>query len=296
MSKTFSSAGARFRAALNAEKPLQIVGAINAYCAIMAEKTGFRCLYISGAGVANASHGLPDLGITNLNDVLEDARRIISVTTLPVLVDVDTGFGDALGIAHTVKEMEKAGVAAIHIEDQVADKRCGHRPNKILVDKAEMVDRIKAAVTAKRDPEFVIMARTDALASEGIDSTIARMKAYVAAGADMIFAEAVTELDQYSKIAKAIDVPILANITEFGKTPMFNINELKEAGISLVLYPLSAFRAMNAAALNVYKILRKEGSQKNILTTMQSRDELYKFLDYEKYEKQLDQLFAEKNL
>lgn len=299
MSKTNSSlpsgsAGVRLKAALKAEKPLQIVGAINAHCAIMAEKTGFRCLYISGAGVANASYGLPDLGITNLNDVLIDVRRITSVSALPVLVDVDTGFGDALGIARTVKEMEKAGVAAIHIEDQVTAKRCGHRPNKVLVEKEEMVDRIKAAVDAKIDPDFIIMARTDAIASEGIDSTIARIKAYMSAGADMIFAEAVTELGQYNKIAKAVDVPILANITEFGKTPMFTINELKEAGVSLILYPLSAFRAMSAAALNVYKTLRAEGSQKSVINTMQTRDELYKFLDYEKYEKKLDQLFANK--
>lgn len=299
MSETLSfsssaSAGARFKAALRAEKPLQIVGAINAYCAIMAEKSGFRCLYISGAGVANASYGLPDLGITNLNDVLEEIRRITSVTNLPVLVDVDTGFGDAFGIARTIKEMERAGVAAIHIEDQVAAKRCGHRPNKALVEREEMVDRIKAAVDAKSNPHFVIMARTDALAKEGIDATIARINAYVAAGANMIFAEAVTELDQYSKIVKAADVPVLANITEFGQTPLFALEELKKAGVSMVLYPLSAFRAMNAAALNVYKTLRTEGSQKNVLSTMQSRYELYDFLNYDEYEKKLDQLFAEK--
>jgi len=298
MSKTHSSisAGAKLKAALKAEKPLQVVGAINAYCAIMAKKTGFRCLYVSGAGVANASYGMPDLGITNLDDVLIDVMRITDATSLPILVDVDTGFGDAFGIARTVKEMEKVGVAAIHIEDQVADKRCGHRPNKALVEKEEMCDRIKAAIDARTDSDFIIMARTDALASEGLDSSIARMKAYVAAGADMIFAEAVTELNQYKKISEAINVPILANITEFGKTPMFTVDELKGAGVSLVLYPLSAFRAMNAAALNVYKTLRKEGSQKNILSAMQTRDELYKFLDYEKYEKKLDQLFAKKHL
>ena len=288
------SAGARFKAALKAENPLQVVGAVNAYCAIMAEKIGFRCLYISGAGVANASYGLPDLGITNLDDVLMDVMRITDATSLPILVDVDTGFGDAFGIARTVKEMERAGAAAIHIEDQVADKRCGHRPNKVLVDKDEMVDRIKAAVDAKTDPDFIIMARTDSLASEGMDSAMARIKAYVCAGADMIFAEAVTKLDEYSQITKAVDVPILANITEFGKTPMFTVNELKNAGVSIVLYPLSAFRAMNAAALHVYKTVRTEGSQKSIIDSMQTRDELYKYLDYEKYEKKLDQLFAQK--
>jgi len=297
MSKTDSyiSAGARLKAALKAEKPLQIVGTINAYCAIMAEKIGFRCLYISGAGVANASYGLPDLGITNLNDVLIDVKRVTDVTKLPVLVDVDTGFGEAFGIARTVREMEKVGAAAIHLEDQISAKRCGHRPNKTIVSSEEMVDRIKSAVDAKTDPDFSIMARTDAISSEGIDSAIKRIKAYVDAGANMIFAEAVTGLEQYDKIVKAIDVPVLANITEFGKTPMFTIEELREVGVSLVLYPLSAFRAMNAAALQVYETLRKQGTQRDSLNIMQTRDELYKFLNYENYEKKLDELFCDKS-
>lgn len=293
---THSSAGNKFRAALKAEKPLQIVGAINAYCAIMAEKVGFHCLYISGAGVANASHGLPDLGITTLNDVLEEVRRLTSITTLPVLVDADTGFGSAFNIARTVREMIKAGAAAIHIEDQVSAKRCGHRPNKALVSKEEMVDRIKTAVDAKieakTDPDFIIMARTDAIASEGLSAAISRAKAYVEAGADMIFAEAVTELSQYKEFARATNVPVLANITEFGQTPMFTLKELKDADVSMVLYPLSAFRAMNAAALKVYQTLRQVGSQKDIINSMQTRAELYDFLGYDNYEKKLDKLFS----
>ncbi len=287
------SAGAKLKKALQEEKPLQVVGTINAYSAIMAQKIGFRCLYISGAGVANASFGIPDLGITTLNDVLQDVRRITGVTELPVLVDADTGFGSAFNIARTVREMIKAGAAAIHIEDQVSAKRCGHRPNKAIVPTEEMVDRIKVAVDAKTDPDFVIMARTDALASEGIAAAIKRAKAYVTAGADMIFAEAVTEINQYKEFSKALNVPVLANITEFGQTPLFTIDELKTAGVSLVLYPLSAFRAMNAAALNVYKTIKKSGSQKSILDTMQTRAELYKFLGYEEYEKKLDKLFSE---
>jgi len=291
-SMNVSSPGAKLKAALKVEKPLQVIGTMNAYSAIMAEKVGFRCLYISGAGVANASYGLPDLGITTLNDVLEDVRRIASISTLPVLVDADTGFGSALNIARTVKEMIKAGAAALHIEDQVSAKRCGHRPNKALVDTDEMVDRIKVAVDAKSDPDFMIMARTDALANEGMKGAISRAKAYVAAGADMIFAEAVTELDQYKEFAKALDVPILANITEFGQTPLFTIDELKSAGVSLVLYPLSAFRAMNAAALNVYETIRSTGTQKSVIDTMQTREDLYKFLGYKGYEEKLDKLFA----
>jgi methylisocitrate lyase len=286
-----SSPGSRLKAALKTEKPLQVIGTINAYCAIMAEKVGFKCLYISGAGVSNASFGLPDLGITTLNDVIEDVRRIANITSLPVLVDADTGFGSAFNIARTVREMSKAGAAAIHIEDQVFSKRCGHRPNKALVSKEEMVDRIKAARDAKMDSDFVIMARTDAIASEGISNAISRAKAYVAAGADMIFAEAVTELSQYKEFSKAVNVPILANITEFGQTPLFTLDELKNAGVSLVLYPLSAFRAMNAAALNVYKTIRNAGTQKEIISSMQTRADLYEFLGYENYEKKLDTLF-----
>ncbi len=287
----FSSPGSRLKAALKAEKPLQVIGTINAYCAIMAEKIGFRCLYVSGAGVANASLGLPDLGITTLNDVIEDVRRITQATSLPLLVDADTGFGSAFNIARTVKEMTQAGAAAIHIEDQVFSKRCGHRPNKALVNKEEMVDRIKAAADAKIDPDFVIMARTDAIASEGISNAIARAKAYVAAGADMIFAEAVTELNQYKDFSQAVKVPVLANITEFGQTPLFTLDELKNAGVSLALYPLSAFRAMNMAALNVFQTIRKDGTQKGIVSSMQTRTELYEFLRYDDYEKKLGTLF-----
>jgi methylisocitrate lyase len=284
-----SSPGFKLKTALKTEKPLQVIGTINAYSAIMAEKVGFKCLYVSGAGVANASFGIP--GITTLNDVVEDVRRITAVTELPILVDADTGFGSAFNIARTVKEMTKAGAAAIHLEDQVFAKRCGHRPNKALVNKEEMVDRIKAAVDAKIDADFVIMARTDAIASEGIKSAIDRAKAYVAAGADMIFAEAVTELNQYKEFSKEVNVPILANITEFGQTPLFTVDELKSAGVNLVLYPLSAFRAMNAAALNVYKTIRKCGTQKDVINSMQTRADLYEFLGYEEYEKKLDTLF-----
>lgn len=286
------SAGLRFRDAVQVEKPLQVVGAINAYAAMMAERVGFKALYISGAGVANASYGLPDLGITSLNDVLEDVRRVTSSSALPVLVDVDTGFGSAFNIARTVREMITAGAAAIHIEDQVSAKRCGHRPNKAIVSQSEMVDRIKAAVDAKSDPNFVIMARTDALAVEGLNSAIERALACIEAGADMIFPEAIYTLEQYQQFADAVKVPILANITEFGQTPLFTKEELGGAGVSMVLYPLSAFRAMNAAALRVYTAIRSEGTQKNVVDSMQTRLELYDFLNYFEYERKLDQLFS----
>ena len=256
----------------------------------MAERVGFRSIYLSGGGVANASYGLPDIGMTTLNDVLEDVRRITNTTELPLLVDADTGWGNAFMIGKTIHQMIRAGAAGVHIEDQVQAKRCGHRPNKEIVSAAEMVDRMKAAADAKTDPDFVVMARTDAAAVEGIDGTIDRSCRYVEAGADMIFAEALTELDQYRKFANAVDVPILANITEFGKTPLYTTEELKEAGVSLVLYPLSAFRAMSAAALNVYQTLRHEGTQKEVVHTMQTRAELYEFLDYHEYERKLDQL------
>jgi methylisocitrate lyase len=287
------SAGARFRAALAAEKPLQVVGAINAYHAKLAQATGYKALYISGGGVAAGSLGLPDLGISTLDDVLTDVRRITDATDLPVLVDVDTGFGGAFNIARTVKSMIKFGAGAIHIEDQVLAKRCGHRPGKAIVSQAEMVDRIKAAVDARTDPEFVLMARTDALAVEGLQSAIDRACACVEAGADMIFPEAMTELGMYQQFAAAVKVPVLANITEFGSTPLFTVDELREAGVSLVLYPLSAFRAMNQAALNVYQAIRREGTQQNVLGLMQSRMELYDFLGYHDYEQKLDQLFSQ---
>ena len=285
-----SSAGRRFRDALAIENPLQVVGTINAYSALMAERVGFRSIYLSGGGVANASYGLPDIGMTTLNDVLEDVRRITGTTELPLLVDADTGWGNAFMIAKTIRQMIRAGAAGVHIEDQVQAKRCGHRPNKEIVSAGEMVDRMKAAADAKTDPDFVVMARTDAAAVEGLDGAIDRSCRYVEAGAAMIFAEALTELDQYRKFASAVDVPILANITEFGKTPLYTIEELKAAGVSLVLYPLSAFRAMSAAALNVYQTLRREGTQKDVLHTMQTRAELYEFLDYHEYEHKLDQL------
>lgn len=287
-----SSAGERFRAALRAEKPLQIVGAINAYSAILAEKSGFRALYLSGAGVANASFGVPDLGITSLNDVLEDVRRITAASNLPLLVDADTGWGSAFGIARTVREMTLAGAAAIHLEDQVSAKRCGHRPGKELVSSEEMCDRIKAAVDAKTDPAFVVMARTDAAAGEGVGAAIQRARAYVKAGAEMIFAEALTDISQYKQFCEALRVPVLANITEFGKTPLFTTRELRSAGVAMALYPLSAFRSMNAAALSVYSTIRKEGTQKSVLAQMQTREELYKFLDYHSYETKLDELFS----
>jgi methylisocitrate lyase len=292
---TMSSAGARFRAALAAEKPLQVPGAICAYHATLAEKSGYKAIYLSGGGVAAGSLGLPDLGITNLDDVLTDVRRITDVCSLPLLVDVDTGFGaSAFNVARTVKSMIKYGAAAIHIEDQVGAKRCGHRPGKAIVSKDEMVDRVKAAVDAKTDPEFVIMARTDALAVEGLESAIERACACVEAGADMIFPEAITELSMYREFAAAVKVPILANITEFGSTPLYTLDELRSADVALALYPLSAFRAMNQAALNVYRTLRRDGTQKAVVDTMQTRTELYEYLGYHDFESRLDALFAQR--
>ena len=289
------SPGARLRAALTAEKPLQIVGVINAYAARLAEQTGYRALYLSGGGVAASSLGLPDLGITTLDDVLTDARRIADITELPLLVDVDTGFGSAFNIARTVSSLIKAGAAGMHIEDQVQAKRCGHRPGKAIVPQEEMVDRIKAAVDARYDPDFVIMARTDALAVEGLQSAIERAGACVEAGADMIFPEAVSKLETYREFVNAVGVPILANLTEFGLTPLFTLEELSSAGVSMALYPLSAFRAMSAAALAVYQAIRSEGTQKSVVPSMQTREELYKFLDYHAYEQKLDLLFEKEN-
>ncbi len=288
-----ASAGARLRAALAEERPLQVIGTINAYHARMAERVGYRAIYLSGGGVAGGSLGVPDLGISGLDDVLTDVRRITDVCSLPLLVDVDTGFGaSAFNIARTVKSLTKFGAAAMHIEDQVGAKRCGHRPGKELVTRQEMVDRIKAAVDARTDLDFVVMARTDALAVEGLQAAIDRACACAEAGADMIFPEAITELAMYRKFADAVKVPILANITEFGKTPLFTVEELRSANVALALYPLSAFRAMNAAALRVYQAIRKEGTQKGVVEIMQTRDELYDFLDYHAYEQKLDQLFA----
>ncbi len=294
MNEPTLSPGARLRQAVKDERPLQVVGAINAYHAMMAERTGYRALYLSGGGVAAGSYGLPDLGMTGLDDVLEDVRRITYATELPLLVDADTGWGGAFNIARTVRQMQRAGAAGVHIEDQVAAKRCGHRPNKAIVPKSEMVDRIKSAVDARSD-DFVIMARTDALAVEGMESAIERAVACVEAGADMIFPEAVVELEQYRRFAAAVDVPVLANITEFGATPLFTTTELGGAGVSLVLYPLSAFRAMNKAALNVYQAIRRDGTQSGVIDTMQTRMELYDFLDYHGYEQRLDTLFAPDN-
>jgi methylisocitrate lyase len=289
---TSLSAGARFRLAVREETPLQVVGTINAYHARLAERSGYRAIYLSGGGVAAGSLGLPDLGISTLDDVLTDIRRITDVCPLPLLVDVDTGFGGAFNIARTVKSLVKFGAGAMHIEDQVQAKRCGHRPGKEIVPREEMVDRIKAAADARTDPDFVIMARTDALAVEGLQAAIDRACACVEAGADMVFPEAMTELSMYKKFADAVKVPILANITEFGSTPLFTVDELREANVSLVLYPLSAFRAMNLAALNVYRAIRRDGTQKNVLDTMQTRADLYDYLDYHAYEQKLDQLFA----
>ena len=286
------SPGARFRAAVNEEKPLQVVGAINAYAARLAERAGFNALYVSGGGVAASSLGVPDLGISTMEDVLTDVRRIANITTLPLLVDIDTGWGGAFNISRTIKSMIAAGAAAVHIEDQVQAKRCGHRPGKAIVSKDEMVDRIKAAADAKTDPDFVIMARTDSLAVEGLDAVIDRASACVEAGADMIFPEAVTDLAMYKKISETVKVPILANITEFGKTPLYNVDELGKAGVSLVLYPLSAFRAMSKAAISVYDSIRKNGSQENVIDIMQTREELYDNLDYHSYEQKLDNIFS----
>jgi methylisocitrate lyase len=285
------SAGAKFRAALAAEKPLQVVGAINAYVARMAEATGFRALYLSGGGVAANSLGLPDLGISTMDDVLIDIRRITEASTLPLLVDADTGWGGAFNIARTVKSFVKAGAAGMHIEDQVQSKRCGHRPGKEVVPEQEMIDRVKAAVDARTDSTFVIMARSDALASEGLERTIERLVKCVEAGADAIFPEAITELPMYRKVRDAVKVPVLANITEFGKTPLYTREELGGAGVDIVLHCCSAYRAMNLAALKVFEAIRRDGTQKNVVNLMQTRDDLYKFLDYHAYEQKLDQLF-----
>ena len=286
------TAGEKFRKALGEEKPLQIIGTVVAYHALLAKRTGYKAIYLSGGGVAASSLGLPDLGISNLDDVLVDVRRITDVCDLPLLVDADTGFGSAFNIARTVKSLIKFGAGAMHIEDQVQAKRCGHRPGKEIVSRDEMVDRIKAAVDARTDADFVIMARTDALAVEGLDAAIERARACVEAGADMIFPEAMTELSMYRKFADAVKVPVLANITEFGATPLFTVEELRGANVSLVLYPLSAFRAMNKAALKVYETVRREGTQGNVIDIMQTRNELYDYLDYHRFESKLDQLFA----
>ena len=285
------SPGSRLQQALAANKPLQIVGAINAYCAMLAEAAGHQAIYLSGGGVANASYGLPDLGITSLNDVLADVQRITDACELPLLVDIDTGWGGAFNIAKTIHGMEKAGAAGVHLEDQVAQKRCGHRPNKAIVSQAEMVDRIKAAADAKQDSDFLLMARTDALAVEGMQAAIDRACACVEAGANAIFPEAMTDIEQYGQFAQAVKVPILANITEFGATPLYNAKELGEAGVAMVLYPLSAFRAMSKAALNVYTSIKQNGDQQAVVDQMQTREELYDVLGYHAYEQKLDHLF-----
>lgn len=290
-----TSAGTRFRQALAEETPLQIVGTVNAYVALMAEQVGFRSIYLSGAGVANASYGIPDLGMTTVDNVLEDARRVTDATDLPLLVDIDTGWGGAFNIARTIQAMERAGVAAVHIEDQVGQKRCGHRPNKNIVSPAEMVDRIKAAVDARSDEDFFIMARTDALAVEGMAPMLERIRLYEEAGADAIFAEAMTEIDLYRQVTSAVNVPVLANLTEFGMTPMYTTAELASVDIRMALYPLSAFRAMNHAALNVLRALRSDGTQKNVLDLMQTRNELYEILGYHDFEQKLDALFGNAN-
>ena len=285
------SSGKKFKKLVSETKPLQIVGTVNAYSSIMAEKVGHQAIYLSGGGVAASSLGVPDLGITSLADVLEDAKRITQATSLPLLVDADTGWGGSFNIARCVREMIKSGVAGIHIEDQVSQKRCGHRPNKAIVSTSEMIDRIKSAVDAKTDSDFVIMARTDALAIEGMESAIDKAKAFVEAGADMIFPEALSSIEQYKEFSDSLSVPILANITEFGKTPLYSKTELYEVGVDMILYPLSAFRAMSNAALNVYQHILKDGHQRNVIESMQTREELYDFLDYHQYEKQLDNLF-----
>lgn len=285
-----SSAGGRLRAAVDAENPLQIVGVINAFCALLAERAGFRAIYLSGAGVANASHGMADLALTTLHDVCEDARRITAATDLPLLVDADTGWGHALMIGRTVKELTRAGAAGIHLEDQEAAKRCGHRPGKQVVSTNEMVDRIKAAVDARTDWSFVVMARTDAAAVEGIDAAVERTQRYAEAGADMIFAEALGDLAQYRRFTSAVPVPVLANLTEFGKTPLFSLDQLRDAGIRLALYPLSAFRAMAAAAQQVYQAIRTDGNQAAVVSLMQTREELYQILGYHELEQKLSGL------
>jgi methylisocitrate lyase len=286
------TAGARLREAFAAERPLQLAGTINAYSALLAGQAGFRAIYLSGAGVANASFGLPDLGVTSLNDVCEDVRRITGASPLPLLVDADTGWGSAFNIARTVRELQRAGAAGLHLEDQVSAKRCGHRPGKALVVAEEMCDRLRAAVDARSDADFVIVARTDAHAVEGQAAAVARALAYVAAGADMIFAEALTSLDEYREFTQAMPVPVLANLTEFGKTPLFTMQELGAAGVRLVIYPLSAFRAMSRAALDVYTAIRQQGTQLSVIERMQTRDELYAVLGYETYERKLDELFG----
>jgi methylisocitrate lyase len=287
------SAGKRFQAALAAERPLQVAGTINAYTALLAEKAGFKAIYLSGAGVANASFGLPDLAMTTLNDVCEDIRRICSATDLPLLVDADTGWGSAFMIGRTIREMTWAGAAGCHLEDQVAEKRCGHRPGKALVESGEMCDRLKAAVDGRIDDDFIVMARTDAHAVEGQQAALDRAAAYVEAGADMIFAEALTTLEEYQQFTSAIKVPVLANLTEFGRTPLFTTEELAKVGIQMTLYPLSAFRAMSAAALSVYETIRADGTQKSAVDSMQTRMELYDVLGYQAYEDKLDELFEE---
>ncbi len=287
---TSATQGSIFRASLEQESPLQIPGVINAYCALMAEAAGFRAIYLSGAGVANANFGMPDLGMTNLSDVVAEIEKIVSVTPLPLLVDIDTGWGHSLNIARTVKSVIRAGAAALHIEDQESAKRCGHRPNKRIVSTAEMVDRIHACVDARTDESFVIMARTDALATEGLDDSIARCQRYLEAGADMIFAEAITDQTQYRRFTAALDAPVLANMTEFGESPLLTVDQLRSVGVRLVLYPLSAFRAMNAAAQQVFQTIRREGSQKNSVAHMQTREELYDVLNYHHYEQQIDQI------
>jgi len=289
---SMNSAGARFRAALAAESPLQVMGAITAYAGLMAKRTGYKALYLSGGGVAANSLGMPDLGISTMEDVLTDARRIVDATQMPLLVDIDTGWGGAFNIARTIRSFINVGVAAVHMEDQVGQKRCGHRPGKEVVSKAEMVDRIKAAVDARTDASFVIMARTDAAAVEGLDAAIERAVAYVEAGADMVFPEAMKSLDDYRKVKAAVKVPILANLTEFGSTPFFTTDDLRGAGVDIALYCCGAYRAMNKAALHFYETVRREGTQKNIIDTLQTRAELYDFLGYHAYEDKLDQLFA----
>ena len=286
------SAGKKLREALVEESPLQVVGTINAYSAMMAEKVGYRAIYLSGAGVANGSFGLPDLGMTSLNDVLEDVKRITGACNVPLLVDIDTGWGGAFNIARTIKDMTRSGAAGAHIEDQVAQKRCGHRPNKEIVSCEEMEDRIKAAVDAKLDQDFLLMARTDALAVSGLQEVIDRAGRFQEAGADAIFAEAMTELSMYEKVVQSVDIPVLANITEFGSTPLYSLEELGSAGVAMALYPLSAFRAMNQAALNVYSTLRSQGTQASLIDKMQSRNDLYEFLGYHEYENKLDTLFS----
>lgn len=288
------SQGGKFRLALDEERPLQIMGTVNAYAAMMAERVGYRAIYLSGAGVANYSYGLPDIGMTSLDDVLADVRRITSATGLPLLVDIDTGWGGAFNIARAIKQMTAAGAAAVHIEDQVAQKRCGHRPNKAIVTADEMADRIKAAADAKTDPDFVLMARTDSLQSEGLSGLIDRACAYVEAGADAIFAEAMTDLEMYGKVCAAVKVPVLANLTEFGATPCFSREELRDQGVAMLLYPLSATRAMQRAALAVMRAVRSEGNQRSVVHLMQPRSELYDFLGYNAYEEKIDKLFSEK--